>query len=106
MPSKIAKLLDELADKYPEEPAYIATVHIHCVHQDCCKFAKRIRAAIEAELAEKDKMREALERLQEWAALDWNENAYLDQKSGNHLKLIHGILDITSKALAGEEVAR
>ena len=103
MTSKIEKLLRELATKYPEEPAYIATVPIQCVHEDCCKFAKRIRAAVDKELAKMDKMRDALDRLREWAAMDWNENAYMDQKSGNHLKLIHGILDIANKALAGEE---
>ena len=103
MTIKIDKLLRELATKYPEEPAYIGTVPIQCVHEDCCKFAKRIRAAVDKELAKKDKMRDALERLREWAALDWNENAYVGQESGNHLALIRGILDIANEALKGEE---
>ena len=103
MTSKIDKLLRELATKYPSEPAYIATVPMQCAHEHCCTYAKRIRAAVAEELAQKDKMRDALIRLREWAAMDWNENAYLGQKGGNHLKLINGILNISNEALKDEE---
>ena len=104
MTPELDKLLEELATKYPSEPAYIATVPMQCVHDDCYKFAQRIRAAVEEELARKKKMRDALLRMRNWALLDLNENAYLGQKSGNHLALIRGILDIANEALKGEEV--
>lgn len=45
------------------------------------------------------KMREALRRLQEWAAMDWNENAHLADTSGNYLKFIKGTLEIANAAL-------
>lgn len=46
------------------------------------------------------KLREALERLREWAALDLNENTYIEQKSGNYLKLIKGVLKIANAAIS------
>ena len=80
MTPKIDKLLRELADKYPSEPAYIVTVPMQCAHDHCGTYAKRIRAAVEEELARKDKMRDALLRSRDWAAVDWHDNAYLERQ--------------------------
>lgn len=63
-------------------------------------YADRLEAARKRESGDCAQLRKALERLREWAALDLNENAYIDQKSGNHLKLIKGVLEIANAALA------
>lgn len=46
------------------------------------------------------KMRSALERLREWALMDLNENAFIADSSGNHMKLIKGTMEIANAALA------
>lgn len=61
MTPELDKMLSELATKYPPEPAYIATVPMQCVHDDCCGFARRIRAAVEEEHAKIDEIISALE---------------------------------------------
>lgn len=44
------------------------------------------------------KMREALERLREWAQMDLNENAFIADSSGKYMKFIKGTIEIANAA--------
>lgn len=46
------------------------------------------------------KIREALERLREWALMDLNENAFIADSSGNYMKFIKGTIEIVNAALS------
>lgn len=79
--------------------------HIQLQH-----FADRIKAAVKREreatcreslqVGNAAKMREAVERLREWALMDLNENAFIADSSGNYMKFIKGTIEIVNAALS------